>query len=966
MKYLFLLAFLLLKFISFSQTLQGSFESKFKRYQKSETFTGNINQTWDVVAWKGERIHKQMVLWTNETINGLGYNISNLVNGGYQVDQSNISLRFGTYIKGDPKAKSCSEYPTHPSFVEIADALSEDVVRSIDSTDPLKIWLTIDVPKVTVPGTYTGTITVTGASSPLVFNISLQVVNYTLPDVEDWSFHLDIWQFPVNILNIYNAAHSDNPVAMWSDEHLALLEPGYKLLANTGQKAITAYIKDGALGGESMIKWTKKTDGTWVYDFTAFDKYVSTLMSWGITKQIDCFSPVGWNETIIPYFDEVSGAMKNLSASLGSLEYQTRWDHFLTAFKAFLDAKDWFDKTVLYLDEVEESKLLNVVSAVHGHNSNWKLGIAYSHSLSNASKANFYDLSGILEDASNTGISTDKISTFYTSCTQTNPNNYVTPENSPAEMTWMGWHAFKEDYDGYLRWAFDYWSLTDPFDARDGPHTAGDFSMIYRASNLNPSEILSSIRFEMLRNGIQDYEKLKIVRASLEGASHPYERDQLNKLNAIIGDFGKTSGLRAEQLVIRGQQALKNIALGTFGYCKVNGGVDKGCYIKSLTSAGGVQNINFNAGQYPDTGYDYHTSSKVSILPGETFTLNLENSALSNCARVKVWIDWNNDEDFQDTGEMVFSGGVAGSCNNAISYSIPVTVPSNISQDVKRMRIQVRDALEPEPVTCGTNNKTSTIDFDIEILDSYCSITGSGDYNANTVITTNGHINIHYSGVNGVDNYSLSEEKIAISQSGTFDLSVTNSNGWSRSIVWIDWNGDDDFDDLGERLTPLSPEKVVEGTTPTYTLSVTVPDDATLGIHKMRIVTGDAWTYEDLAIPDTPCGILTPHGTFENASIKDFSIEILPSLGLETIEDEDILVYPNPVKTRLYLNAGQLNNLNVKSSITNTTGQIIYQKNLSLFQSPEEIILPNGLKNGLYFLKLCTRNRSYIHKLIIS
>lgn len=565
---LFLVCFALAK-VSLAQTLHGTFESKFKRYQKNESFSGTPTQSWNTVAWKGERIHKQIVLWTDTSINDLNYTISNLTKGNDRMASSNISLRFGTYVKGDPEAKSCFEYPTHSDVVEIADALLEERTTTISASDPIKIWLTINIPRTAVAGTYTGSITVNGASNSLVFNISLQVVDYTLPEVENWEFHLDIWQFPINILNFYNAANPGSQIAIWSDEHFQLLEPAYKLLADAGQKAITAYIKGGALGAESMIKWTRKTNGTWEYDFTAFDKYVSTLMSWGITKQIDCFSPVGWNEASIPYFDEASNTIKDLNAPLGSNDYNTRWDHFLTAFKIFLDSKGWFNKTVLYLDEVSETKLNHVVSVVHGNNSNWKLGIAYSHGLSNASKANFYDLSGILEDASNNGITADKISTFYTSCTQTQPNNYITPENNPAEMIWMSWHAFNEGYDGYLRWAFDYWRLNDPFDARDGAHTAGDFSMVYRTSNTTPLNIMSSIRFEMLREGIQDYEKLRIIKSILENSSNPNDQAVLNQLEDVIDDFVRTSGLNAEQLVTNAQNIIKDISLNSLNIKKV-------------------------------------------------------------------------------------------------------------------------------------------------------------------------------------------------------------------------------------------------------------------------------------------------------------------------------------------------------------------------------------------------------------
>lgn len=951
---------------TFSQTINGSFESKFKRYAKNESFSGTPTQVCDIVAWKAERINKQIVLWSDADVNSVSYSVSDLSDGGNQIAASNIRLRFGTYIKGDPKARSCSEYPSHPTFVEIADALSDDKITTLKSSDPIKIWVSIDVPINTSVGNYTGTITINGGVTPLVFTINVNVVDYVLPTVANWNFHLDIWQFPVRILDRYNASNSGNPINIWSNEHFDLIEPVYKLLADSGQKAITTYIKDGALGAKSMIKWIKKTDGSWEYDFTVFDEYVTTLMSWGITKQIDCFSPVGWNEGIIPYHNESTNSMINLSAPLGSTTYSTRWNHFLTAFKTYLDNKGWFNKVVLYLDEVVEAKLLNVASVVHGNNPNWKLGIAYSHELSNASKASFYDLSGILESASNDGISENKISTFYTSCTQTQPNNYITPENSPAEMTWMGWHAFNKNYDGYLRWAFDNWTKNDPFDARDGSHTAGDFSMVYRASNNYPSEVLSSIRFEMLREGIQDFEKLKILKANLEASSNPYDQEVLNGLNTIMANFDETSGSGAKQLIIQSQKAIQDIVLGTFTYCKVNGVTDTNYYVKSLTSSGGNNNLNFSASQYPSFGYEHHTLSTISTHAEDSFTLSLVNSNASNCARTKVWIDWNNDNDFDDLEEEVFSGGIMGSCGNSLTYNISITVPITVYQGVKRMRIQVRDSSESEPEACGTNDKTGTADFDLEILDPYCSVIGTGDYNANKVLTDGGIINIDYAGSSGSNNYVNNEDKITIAQALSFNLLVTNSNGWSRSIVWIDWNGDNDFEDVDEQLPPLSPEKVVVGTTPTYTINITVPETAKLGVSKIRIVTGDAWTYEDSAIPNTPCGIPSPDGTLENSAIKDFIIEVTSSLGMEAPNDNTFLIYPNPVKTKFSINSSLLNNNETKIHIANSLGQIVYMERVDSFQSPQEITVPSSLKKGLYILMINSLSHIFTHKIIVN
>lgn len=853
------------------QSIQGSFENKFKRYQQNESFQGTQTQVWDAVAWKGDRIHKQILVWSDVNIDGLNYEVSDLVKGTHRITASHVKLRFGQHIKGDPEARGCSAYPTHPTFIEIIDALTDVPATSLTPADPLKLWVTIDVPSTAIVGVYEGTITVNGNGTPLVFELSVTVADFTLPEVANWDFHLDLWQFPTRILNYYNSSNSENPITLWSDEHFALFEPGYKILADMGQKSITAQIKEDALGMPSMVKWIRKIDGTWEYDFSVFETYVTTLMSWGISKQISCFSPVGWNEDIIPYFDEASGAMANLSASLGSVAYNTRWNHFLTAFKIFLDEKGWFDKTVLYLDEVEQSKLSDVFSMVKNNNNAWKIGMAHTTVLSNTNSGELYDASGILGTTSTEGRS-EKNTTFYTSCTQINPNTYVTPETSLAEATWMGWYAASDGLDGYLRWAFDNWRLSDPFDARDGAHTAGDFSMVYRSSNNGPIKYLPSLRGIMLRDGIQDFQKLKILKTHLAGSSDSYDQVILEELNAIVNDFHGTSGVIAERLVVKGQQAIEDIVLGRFGYCQVNGGGDHNYYVKSLTTTGGVENINFTSNLFPVNGYTHHTSSKVMANTRGSFMMNLENSPASNCARTKVWIDWNNDEDFEDEGEEVFGSGASGGCTNSASYAIPITIPSNITLGIKRIRIQVKDASESEPTACGINDKTGTIDFDLEvgIENLYCEVQGGDflDYYIAGLTTTGGlnNQNISFAGqgfpVNGYEYHT--ETTVETKVGGSFAMIVQNSSEskCARTNIWIDWNSDNDFEDVGELIYSGDTSSTCENAV-IKRINVQVPIHTVVGTTRMRIRTRDSY----LSVPEA-CGI------FNHTGAADFNINI--------------------------------------------------------------------------------------------
>lgn len=528
-----------------TSVLTGSFESKFIRYTKGQKHAGQameskIVTTWRDTLWLNDRGHKQLVLWTKDKkYSNLTYVVSDLTSGVHRISASNINLRFPSYVMGDAKALDCGSYENRTTTL-IADALSETPVTTLTTSDPIKIWITVNTPANVTPGTYTGAIIVkSDGVTQQTFNLELLIVNRQLPAVADWNFHLDLWQFPFQLTTL--CQNNGQKIAPFSGEYFTIMQPFYQLLADAGQKTITTYIKDGAFNkGQTMVKWSKNSSDEWVFDYTDFDKYVETMMKWGIKKQISCFSLVGWN-TSVGYTD-ASGTSRILELATGSDEYQSVWTDFLDSFKVHLTEKGWFDRAVLYMDEIREEEMKRVVSFIKAHDSSWKIGLSGAH-VNSEVESSLYDYSTILGYDRQ---STNAISTFYTSCSQQVPNNYVTGQTSPAEMPWMAWHALAKNYNGYLRWAYDYWTKPDPINIQDGSNASGDFNMIYRSDNTLSVIPISSIRLELLREGIQDYEKVHLLNNA--------------QLNTTALKFTSTSGSEAVNLVRAAEELLKKIS----------------------------------------------------------------------------------------------------------------------------------------------------------------------------------------------------------------------------------------------------------------------------------------------------------------------------------------------------------------------------------------------------------------------
>ena len=83
------------------------------------------------------------------------------------------------------------------------------------------------------------------------------------------------------------------------------------------------------------------------------------------------------------------------------------------------------------------------------------------------------------------------------------------------------------DYDGYLRWAYNSWTKDPLRDSRFRTWAAGDCYLVYPDGR-------SSTRLERLIEGIQDFEKIRILEEEFakDGATKKIE-----KLEAIVEKF---------------------------------------------------------------------------------------------------------------------------------------------------------------------------------------------------------------------------------------------------------------------------------------------------------------------------------------------------------------------------------------------------------------------------------------------
>jgi hypothetical protein len=482
-----------------------------------------------LTAWKNERVSAQLILWSKEDINGIECTISDLKNGTSALPSSIAQARFVRYVMTDEFADGCG----HRKPEDFASSLSPDMLDTLkcfdlESMSTRPVWLSFKIPSGATFGIYNGTVEIkVKGKTKQKFPVELEVVDALLPDPSDWAYHLDLWQHPTAVARTQN-------LEIWSKEHFDALRPVMKMLAEAGQKVITVNINKDPWNNQcydaysEMIKWTKLRDGQWKYDFTVFDKWVQFMMDLGIKKQINCYSMLPWNNELI-YTDEATNKVITISPKPGSKEFNDVWTSFLSVFKSHLNEKKWLEITNIAMDERSPEDMKHTVSLLNKVAPELGIALADNHK----SYKRYPDIKDMSVSISATVDSADikyrrekrLVTTYYVCCADKFPNMFTFSE--PLEGIYAAWFAIAMDYDGLLRWAYNSWTEKPLTDSRFRTWPAGDTYIVYPNAR-------SSIRFEKLVEGIQDAEKIRIIREKLTKQS---SEDKLGELNRIISRF---------------------------------------------------------------------------------------------------------------------------------------------------------------------------------------------------------------------------------------------------------------------------------------------------------------------------------------------------------------------------------------------------------------------------------------------
>jgi hypothetical protein len=484
------------------------------RYPK-DVFTQTGISSWKGQGWKGERIHTQVLLSSNTALRDVQVQVSDVkhVQSGQTFPLEAIQTGFVRYVVTDElnkdKMGGCGHrIPGDYDSSLVADGIDyrNTIDQEAQTTRP--IWVSIQIPSDVATGLYKGTIVVSGENNLAIgkLDFELDVLDRVLPNPKDWSFHLDLWQHPYAVSRVTGTEP-------FSAAHFKAMEPIMKQLAQAGQKVITTSINYDPWNGQTediyqgMIRWTKNQDGSWTFDYSDFDRWVAYAMSQGISQQIACYSMIPWNLKFY-YHDAAINKDTFLVAKPGTEAYAAHWKPMLQDFVVHLKAKGWYEKTCIAMDERPMEDMLAALAVIREVATDFKVSLAGNYHPELAHEIYDYCVTAA-QTFTDAEFSWRKErnwpTTYYTCCSEPYPNTFTF--SAPAEGAFYGIFAAAKGFDGYLRWAVNSWVQNPWEDSRFRSWAAGDTYLLYPDGG-------SSIRFERMVEGIQQFEKIKILRQS--------------------------------------------------------------------------------------------------------------------------------------------------------------------------------------------------------------------------------------------------------------------------------------------------------------------------------------------------------------------------------------------------------------------------------------------------------------------
>lgn len=462
----------------------------------------------EIFGMTNEYLSAQCVLKAKEDIERLSLSVSPVTHvGGGSLPVDAVKWNF---VGSIPIAENTPKYRktdlTRPAPARFPDFLAEEKETSIVKGACKAIYLTLKIPRNAEPGKHQATLTAETEKGSTSLPLRLVVYPLTLPDER----HLMVTKwYSTNGFGKFHGVDSSD-----TSQFYDMLRVYAENMAEHRQNVFRVSL--------DLIARKMDAAGKLKFDFSRFDKWTKVFWDTGRMSLLETgfvarFGEGGWSssEIVLREFrvhDESTGQ----NITIPGVKFLPE---FLPVLVDHLRDKGWLDKTVFHIaDEPSNHNVMAWRKAsefVHRHAPElrridaietthcWDALEIWVPKLDHL--ATWYDTYGSAQDQG-------AELWFYTvGIFQKGSLPNKTVDVPLIDSRVLHWLNYRYGLKGYLHWGYNHWT-DDPFNA-PGKHR-GDGWQVYPKKG----GLIDSLRWEQMRNGIQDYEYLWMLEDRIRKA----------------------------------------------------------------------------------------------------------------------------------------------------------------------------------------------------------------------------------------------------------------------------------------------------------------------------------------------------------------------------------------------------------------------------------------------------------------
>ena len=392
--------------------------------------------------------------------------------------------------------------------------------------ETIGVWVRVRVPAEAVPGRYRGCVLISCPEGEQRIDYTVKVWPFRLP--ETGHLLMTNWLFTKPILEF----HGLEPL---TDDFWRVMEIYARNLRDHRQNVVltplfslgeTGRTIDGRLQ-DQLIDITEPKPGGYSFDFTNLDRWIDLFFRHGFQAVEGSHLASVSRTPTAPLIRTGDKVAPRHFASTQEPEYRRFLGQFLIALRRHLSERDVLRRFYLHLSDEPHGDQFEPYTDLAKFVKRTVPEVRLIDAMGAAEYAPYVDhpipLESVYEDfVRESGIPRERI-WFYYCCAPTGawPNRFI--DYPLVRVRIFTWAAFRYGIPGFLHWGFNHWSwhppyyraeAYNPFDnTTGGSLQAGDSYLLYPPRMPGEShEPIDSIRWEIVRKAMEDYEYLHLLR----------------------------------------------------------------------------------------------------------------------------------------------------------------------------------------------------------------------------------------------------------------------------------------------------------------------------------------------------------------------------------------------------------------------------------------------------------------------